>query len=232
MLGILYGIIGITGVIGSGIKDSIYDTKTRKRQLSDGKLFFRRSNGTKQKYWTDHRGLDRLEGSNRIIVFREDWKTGDQLVVDYRTGKVIENLSQNTRNKYQQECREIAIKNGRTVYPLEKEVPSWRDDYKTLSGRKYKDINTGEIYVCRVIGSDAWYIRATDGLFIKRVWDESTDLSNIKIYNEETIEQINERQRKKCNRYIGRKVDYDAWKYPITVKSFSEAREYDKRMNE
>lgn len=209
---------GICFLIGD-YRNSRHDDRLRNRGLNNNKLFFHKADGTKQKYWIDRKGAMRLEDSNRHVSIHTDIESGDAVVIDVKNRNVLTNLTQNARNRYEKKHREIAIKNGRTVYPIEEN----KHIGDIIKGRRFRDINTGEIYVIRRIFGTDWYMRVSDGIFIKTVWDERYDTKKV-FHTGETIEDINNKQRKKRKDNCWRSESYDASQFPIhKFRNFGEA---------
>lgn len=137
--------------------------------------------------WKEYKRIDRAE-KNGETTYRNkdgyttdlktgqsyDWRYehflgenghGDYLKVDPYNGKVIENITETCRKKYEQLAIEYARKNGYRYYIYEYDWDKGRGNVRNdsefysgyakehkndkIRGYRYKDIQTGEIYILR-----------------------------------------------------------------------------------
>lgn len=168
MLGILYLLFTSIGSLGHNIRENIAESE--------------RKNEAYNSY--DHTYYDKY--GKRILVENNRWihsniRNGDRVLEDVTTHRIYRNFSEEERKEYEKIRKKEAIENNKTVYLYQynKDIP-YSDPWK---GDRYKDIETGKIYVIRKryvniecgIGEVLLYLDISTGKFVRKT-DEQIEI--------------------------------------------------------
>lgn len=200
LFGLFYTIFvgGARGV--KNIKISIENEKRRSQAISEGR----------EKYLDDV-GCERLVSDNTRVISTTLWndcsdgQEGDRVLKRIDNNSVVKNYTKEERDKSEKNSFSKAKAEGKTVYRL----GTWLDNhYKSkIHGYRYKDFDTGAIYIIRAFNGVRFYmdiqtgqlIRETDGEIIRNN-TPNTHHHNVAEY--ETLRQrINKEQQIYFERY-------------------------------
>lgn len=224
MFGLIYAIIIICAVLISGIKCAVEEqeqiTKAKKR---------REEGNNKYNLYTDRLGhtRDLRTGQLRMMDYISCEQEGEEQYLRDIYGNPVRNLSEERRLE-----RRIEAANDprRTVF-FYKEGPdrirAGSNGRPYYSGKQYKDLKTGQVYVCRRIefpreispngGSGVFYMDVSNGLLVREADRQIFDRTNGKYkFSEEQckqfIELFNEKQREGGYAPMARSINKSGWK--------------------
>ena len=179
------------------------DEKRRKRNaIKDG-----------QEYYVDRNGT-LLRVKDDVPVMRT-WIGNDLCEINPYTHEVRRNISSENRIQTEKRNKEKAIQNGDRVYRCEP-LRSYNEHYHTndkIKGIRYKDVETGEIYVIRRKNGKNWYLNINTGYYdfadikqiksLKMHYMDKNGNSILSEYNEELLNQekewLNLEQKRRMN---------------------------------
>lgn len=169
----------------NGVKDIVENNERKETcSLYDGTVYI------------DNRGRDRWSENNREVYIGRDMM-GDFVIKDLYSGYVYRNISEEENRIDMQEEIENCKKNGNTTVCL-----GLYRNYKgnilgITQGARFKDIETGAIYVIRKIKDQYYYVNPSSLTVIRRT-DRSEFLGEYKpemgtVFYPETIEDYNKK---------------------------------------
>lgn len=174
-----------------GVKTNAENEKKRKEAISKG-----------TETYVDNKGCLRLVSNNKKVMktyVYNKFSGGEykDYVLKYVDSNIIvRNYSREKRRFSEEKKYAIAKEFGKTVYRLGDD----RDSYiKTnLPGYRYKDLNTGDIYVIRQLNGVLFYMDINTGLFIRETDGEIEKRNDERAYHHDKKEY--EMLRQKMNK--------------------------------
>ena len=205
----LFGLFYTAFVLGArgvhGIKTNIENEENRQIAISNGR-----------ETYLDYRLCERLVSDNTRVMKATLWKDcsegkeGDRILKCVDSNKIVRNYTKEERDKAESKSILKAKEEGKTVYRL----GTWKDDhYKSkIRGYRYKDFNTGQIYVIRTFNAVNFYmdiktgkiIRITDGELIRN------KTPNAYHHDVEEYEKLRQRINKEQQAYLEKYEVIDA----------------------
>lgn len=160
MFGILYTIYSALGITGHKAKEA-YHAEVRKQKAINNN----------DDTYTDAKGKTRYIKNDRWVCFSQ--VNGHRVLKDCLNDKVYIDYTENNENERCIKEKAEAIKQGNTVYLfIEERNISKSDPWK---GHRYKDIETGKVYVIRKClvnaSSNDWcefYVDISNGMYIRK----------------------------------------------------------------
>lgn len=149
MFGLFMLILFIIVWITSQVSENNDIRNKRKDAKQHGKDFYLDRNGS-------------MVDPKSDIPFDYQMINGDRWKVHAYTRAPIENVSAKCRKETDEKERAEAIAKGKTIYPFEGCDKKHEKD--EIKGVRYKDLNTGEIYVRRKFGSNSILLNVRTGL--------------------------------------------------------------------
>ena len=208
--------------VASDISEALHNENNRKEAFAQ-----------KQEIYVDSKGCERLISNNQKVIKtyiyydNNPLKTKDYVLKKVGSNEIIRNYSQEEREQQENYYYKKAIELGRTAYRL----GGLQDDFIHVGidkpkGYRYKDINTGDIYLIRTYLGKKYYmdiktgllVRLTDGekkkIEIRKARENQKDIKHTnhnKKFSyekepEEVIKKINEEQKEYFKKYG--KIDY------------------------
>lgn len=160
MFGIIHTVLAAFGAIGSKIEEICIDAKNKKERVSTtyGHPMWLDQKGRWRDIKTDkHLYIDpknKLYGDNHLYIYEAD------------SGKIIKDVTQDKIDKAEKESKKEALAKRETVYRLGTVHDAHR--YDPCKGYRYKDTETGDIYVKRYFNSiGRLLLRVSDGMLIR-----------------------------------------------------------------
>lgn len=223
-----FGFIDLGLVIGSKIVSDINESFRNEKK-------HRKALEQKQETYVDSKGCERLVSNNQKVIktyvyYDNDLvKTKDYVLKKLGSNEIIRNYSQEEREQQESYYYNKALELGRTAYRL-----GGIGDFffhvgiNEPQGCRYKDINTGDIYVIRTFYGKKFYMNIKSGMLVRlsdgerkkiekrqTVDNQHKKKDNNKQQNlmlpfllepEEIIQKINEEQKEYFKKYG--KIDY------------------------
>lgn len=168
LFGLFYTMLVGGATITKNIKTNLENEERRKKAIIEGR----------EKYLDDV-GCERLLSDNTRVISTKLWydcadgKEGDYVLKRIKDNVVIRNYTKEKRDVAESTSFSKAKAEGKTVYKL----GTWLDNHckSKIRGYRYKDFNTGDIYVIRVFNGVKSYMniqsgqieRETDGELIR-----------------------------------------------------------------
>lgn len=178
--------------------------------------------------YIDSKGRRRLLSNDHVADLSTDPYTGDYILTDIKTRRVIKNFSAEKRAENRKKNIEIMKKYGNTVY--------YEDKYKTYTdthepyGVRFYDGETGECYVIRNIAETCWFMRVKDGKIIRKT-DRQIAIEKGKGIDpnlttaEDATKRIEWKNDKKLNYTEWGKGNYDVYEISYLERKGRYARE-------
>lgn len=185
----IFGLI-YTIVVSIG---AFFHTANVNKENEENKIRYRQPDGLT---YFDVNGRTRFLSNNELAFYRH--RNGDYVLEDM-AGRVYRNFSEEQRIKECNERKEKALSNSETTYCIDNN--DHRHDW-VCKGKRFKDFETGDIYVVRFLKFKYYYINISNGMIVRetdyqRKLDEYKKMKNAKIYSFEgvDIEEFNEKQK-------------------------------------
>ncbi len=160
MLGFVYTLFVSIGAV-------IHKTKQNKEN-EENKVKFQNPDGLT---YVDIEGKSRFLSNNEVGFYTYD-RNGDYVLED-ASGYIYKNFSKEKKEKEQTKRYTEAIKNNETTYCIDD------NDHKNdwyCKGKRFKDVQTGDIYVIRRLNYTYWYLNITNGMIIRKTdWQLKQD---------------------------------------------------------
>lgn len=188
MFGLIYSMIVSAGAISHKMNENIENKRNKiKYKSPDGLTYL------------DTNGRSRLISNDELVFYTHD-KNGDYILEDV-SGHVYKNFSKEQREKEFHERINLASKNNETTYCIDDNDHS--KDW-VCKGKRFKDFNTGNVYVIRQIKYKYYYMDISNGFIVRKTdWQIERDekMKDAKILNNDlNIEEFNEKQKAVTNR--------------------------------
>lgn len=193
----MYGILfftfcGIVLAVGS-IKEGIENGENR--------IKFRHKNGLT---YIDNKGRDRLLSNNHIAMYHVDYTNGrqDYVLEDIESHVIIKNFTKEKQDREYEESREKAVGEGKSTFCIDSNnYKKYIISEKGFEGKRFKDLQTGKIYVIRKIKFRYYYMNIENGFIVRE-----TDYSKEHIPVDEIsipidITEFNKKQANKMETY-------------------------------
>lgn len=144
-------------------------------------------------------GCQRLNSNNQKVMQTYVYKTTpygeyrDYVLKQVGSNNIIKNYSEEKRNKEELQNYYNATLEGKTVYRL----GTLRDNYykSAINGYRYKDINTGTVYVIRTLNGVKFYMDIGTGEFIRETDGELIRSKNPNAHHHDKDEYEKLRQK-------------------------------------
>lgn len=203
IFGLLYTAIVSIGAYLHSVNESAENEKNKK--------LYKHSNGLT---YIDTKGRSRLLSNNEIVFYTND-KNGDYVLAD-SCGNIYRNFSEEKRTQECCELKKTASKNRETTYCCDNNNHS--KDWE-CKGKRFKDFETGDVYIIRCINNKYYYMNMSDGLIVRKTdWQLKQDekMKNVKSYflNELDIESFNKKQKEvdaQNKRMLYRDFEYNSF---------------------
>lgn len=200
IFGLLYTVIVSIGAMFHSIDENIENEKNKKR--------YKNSNGLT---YIDTKGRSRLLSNDEIVFYTND-KNADYILED-ANGNVYKNFSEEKRMKDYFERKKMALENRETTYCHDdnNHCKDWE-----CKGKRFKDFETGEIYIIRCINYKYYYMNISNGMIVRKTdWQIKQDekMKNVKSYLKDLdIQDFNEKQRDVKNKQmLYRNFEYNSF---------------------
>jgi len=160
----LFGIVYTAFVLGAkgymGIKKSINDSNAREKAKNEGKEIY-----------VGEDGIGRCVKDGRPVIHCYEYLNGynekpDRVLKYAGTNEIIRNFSEENRKQTQEQSYKIAKEKGYTVYRIGEKFDDHFHD--KCRGFRYKDIQTGKIYVIREVCGCKYYMDVKTGLLVRK----------------------------------------------------------------
>lgn len=200
MFGAIWAMFSAVVVIKDSISNAIINSKEREKSLRNNEAFW---------YKTD--GCARLH-SNGHKVMTTNLDNGDYVLKDIQTQKILRNYSKEESDKIVQQQYKLAKEKNRSTYCC------WYDRFsrkgklytkyceQKISGSRFKDFKTGDIYVIRKFYKHenpyetdvSYYININTNKVVRPIDSELKRFSNIELLSlEEYIEKYKKEMKKR-----------------------------------
>lgn len=136
--------------------------------------------------YIDHKGYSRLVSNDELVFYNN--KNGDY-VLENANGYVYKNFSEEKRIKKLEENTRTARENNETTYCIDDN--EHKHDW-FCKGKRFKDFETGKIYIIRCINYKYYYMDIDTGMVIRK-----------------TDWQIKEDERKKGDKFHFKDIDIE-----------------------
>ena len=145
--------------------------------------------------YTDAKGHSRLVSNDKMVFYTHD-KNGDYILED-EMGYVYKNYTAEEKQIKFKQNREMAINSSESTFSADED--NHQKDW-ICKGRRYTDIQTGEVYVIRYINYKYYYMNISNGLLVRETdWQLKNDEThlNLKWYAKYgvNIEEFNRKQK-------------------------------------
>lgn len=197
MLGLVYTIIISIGLIVHFINEY--------KENKNTKHIYKHKNGLT---YVDLKGNNRLLSNNKLVFYVHN-KNGDYVLED-EEGNVYKNFSEEEKTKKLNNNKEKALKNNKSTYCLDDD--SHKNDF-ICKGKRFVDLETGDIYVIRYINYKYYYMNIVNGQIVRKTdWqikrDEAVDKKTY-LQDDLNIEEFNNKQKNIENQaLLFRNFDY------------------------
>lgn len=148
----------------------------------DNKYIKRNQNDNDLPTWTDIRGNERLKSNGHIAVYGVGNKScpNDYTLTDIQTGRIIKNYSSEDRDSRIKNEYEKRKQQGYSTYCCD--FNNHLND--SIKGRRYKDFNTGQVFVIRDFCFRYYYVDILTGVIVR---ETDYQIKNNKKYTEEYL---------------------------------------------
>lgn len=194
MLGITYAIIVSIGSFFYTVKNNNENEKNKEK--------YRHPNGMT---YIDIKGRSKLISNNELVFYTHD-KNGDYILED-ASGNVYRNFSKEERKQRLNERKKNSQNNNETTYCIDDD--KHQNDW-ICKGKRFKDFQTGDIYVVRCINYKYYYMNISNGMVVRKTdWqikqeDKKTYLKDL------DIDSFNRNQGRITNKQLlYRNFDYN-----------------------
>ena len=198
MWGLFYSTFISIGVIINKFK--------KEKENKDCKILYRNIDNLT---YTDREGKTRLL-SDDSLVFYVLKKKGEYILED-ATGKTIYNFSNSKREKKIKKNKEEAVLNKKSTYCIDDN--SHKYDW-IKKGKRFKDLETGNIYIIRYINHKFYFMDINTGFLIRETdWQKQSDYKKKNNQNNYgvNIKQFNNKQKEIKNlTLLFREFDYNS----------------------
>lgn len=200
MFGLIYTIFVSIGAFFHSLKEN--------KENEKGKTLFKHPNNLT---YIDTKGRSRLLSNDEIVFYTHN-KNGDY-ILENESGYVYKNFSEEMRVQNLNERRENSLKNQESTYCIDENnhCKDW-----VCKGKRFKDFNTGDIYVIRYIKYKYYYMNVSNGMLVRKTdWQIKQDelKKNIKtcLNDNLNIDEFNNNQIKiKNSSLLFRNFDYNS----------------------
>lgn len=127
-----------------------------------------------QIYYFDHRGIVRFKPTGECCYFTH-LDNGDRVLASMDTLKPIYNLTRTELEEKAKESKQKAIEEGKSVYLYDNR---FNRASGMVTGRLYRDVETDEEYIIRLVGFYRYYIKTSDFSLV-RIIDEDIEKWNL-----------------------------------------------------
>ena len=184
---IMLGVI-TCGCVAQALKEASYDGNHRSKAGSNN-----------QKYYMDFHGSDRrVDNNNKVMKYTIDFKTGDRVDLDLKTGEVLRNYSQEKRNKDKRKELEFNEKNKNEREKAIKEGKYFYSSYEKTEYRMMMTPNTPYEYVKRrcidnlLLHKDSDYRQVRDAKYGFLLYRDPKEYNQTYRYDPLTVEKDKE----------------------------------------
>lgn len=176
------------------------------KENEENKVKYRHPDGLT---YVDIKGQSRLLTTNELVFYMTD-RYGDY-VLQNMSGRIIKNFSAEKREKELQERLETSHKNKESTYCIDDNT---HEKEWTRKGKRFKDFETGDIYIIRCINYKYYYMRFDDGMLVRKTdyqiaYDKRCKEKGCWNFEDVDIEAFNEKQKHAETEY---KL-YREWEY-------------------
>jgi hypothetical protein len=184
ILGLIYTIIVSVGAFFHSILDNIENEKCKSK--------YEHPNGIT---YVDVKGRTRLLSNDELVYYVNN-SNGDYVLED-ESGNIYKNFSEEQRKQKNNERKNEAINKKETTFCIDDN--NYCKDW-ICKGKRFKDLNTGDIYVIRYINYKYYYMNISNGMIIRKTdWQIKKDMSKSDYEKrwdvDINIEEFNEKQK-------------------------------------
>lgn len=176
------------------------------KENEENKIKYRHPDGLT---YVDIKGQSRLLTNNELVFYMTE-PNGDY-VLKNMSGHIYKNFSAEKRSKELQERFNQALKNNESTYCIDKN--KHEKDW-TRKGRRFKDFETGDIYIIRWINYKYYYMKLDNGMLVRKTdyqiaYDEKCETKGLWNFKDLDIVAFNEKQKTVTDQYSL----YREWEY-------------------
>jgi len=144
--------------------------------------------------YTDIQGKTRLLSDDKLVFYITN-SNGEYILEDIN-GNLIKNFSKENEDKSLNELKEISIFAQNSTYCIDKNTHKYD---RIKKGKRFKDFETGEIYIVRCINYKYYFMNINTGLLVRETdWQKQYNLQtdDLKKYKKGVdIESFNNNQK-------------------------------------
>ena len=185
----MFGVLLLTTlVIGGTIhacKNSLYDEESRRQSINNDMYYYLD--------WQGHRR--RVDNNHKVLIHVTDFKSGDKVDMDMKTGEILKNYSEIERRKHKEKESEITKENLKRKEIAKKEGKLWYSSYEKIKDPKV--YYSPWRYVKKRVSDDLLLSdKSTDVILYDRTFELALDNE---LLDEEIKIKLIKRNRSLCN---------------------------------